>query len=49
MWEFRPFKREKQARDKKKEKSLQQFHINNIGRHPTIQAKNRNIIHTRGS
>jgi hypothetical protein len=30
----------------REKKSLQQFHINNIGRHPTIRAKNKDVIHT---
>jgi hypothetical protein len=34
-----------QARDKK-ERSLQQFRINNIGCCPAIRAKNRDVIHT---
>ncbi len=33
----------------RKERSLQQFHINNIGRRLAIQAENRDIIHTRSS
>jgi hypothetical protein len=46
VWEFRPIKKEEQARDRK-ERSLQQFRINNIGcRRPAIRAKNKNVIHT---
>jgi hypothetical protein len=45
MWEFRPIEKEKQARDRE-ERSSQQFHINNIGRHHTIQAENKDVIHT---
>jgi len=44
VWEFRPIKKGEQARDRK-ERSLQQFHINNIGRCPTIRAKNKDVIH----
>jgi hypothetical protein len=35
-----------QARDRE-ERSLQQFHINNIGRRLAIRAENRDVIHTR--
>jgi hypothetical protein len=48
MWEFRPIKREKQAKDIE-ERSLQQFHTNNIGRRPTIHAENKHVIHIRSS
>jgi hypothetical protein len=33
-----------QARNREK-RSSQQFHINNIGRHPAIRAENKNVIH----
>jgi hypothetical protein len=45
MWEFWPFKREKQVRNKE-EISLQQFRTNNIGHRLAILAKNKDIIHT---
>ncbi len=48
MWEFRPIKREKQAINREV-KSSKQFCINNIGRRPTIRAKNKDVIHTRSS
>jgi len=48
MWEFRPIEREKQARNRE-ERSSQQFHINNIGRRPPIQAENKDVIHTHSS
>jgi hypothetical protein len=48
MWEFRPIKREKQAKDRE-ERSSQQFRINNINRHPAIPAENKDVIHTRSS
>jgi len=48
MWEFQPIEREKQVRDRK-ERSSQQFRINNIGRRPAIQVENRDVIHTRSS
>jgi hypothetical protein len=48
MWEFRPVKKENQARNRK-ERSLQQFCVNNIGRRLTIRAENKHVIHTRSS